>query len=214
MPVDRPKKQEVVPKSRVVKVIERSQEDALAQLRQAGVPETHALLVMQRISSFCLQTLRELDLIYRQFEEIVAEEGRSEAHADWLHNKAAALLLQVESALAALVAEAIGKATEDLKNQPRPPEPVTEVPRIQPAPPARLPGLPAVLWLLMWLAGMGASLLFSYQSSGSIVWAGIGLLIPFLLWVRLHSAWWALIFPVIALAGEAWVLYWLYIVEG
>jgi hypothetical protein len=32
--------------------------------------------------------------------------------------------------------------------------------------------------------------------------------------VRLHSAWWALIFPLIALGLEAWVLYWLSIVEG
>jgi hypothetical protein len=72
----------------------------------------------------------------------------------------------------------------------------------------------ALLRHLVWAAGMAASLVFSYQGSGSIVWAGIGLLIPFLLWVRLHSAWWALIFPLIALGLEAWVLYWLYVVEG
>jgi hypothetical protein len=85
---------------------------------------------------------------------------------------------------------------------------------MQPAPPARLPGLPAVIRLLVWVASMVASLVFSHQGSGSIVWAGIGLLIPFLLWVWLHSAWWALIFPLIALGLEAWVLYWLSIVEG
>jgi hypothetical protein len=124
------------------------------------------------------------------------------------------MLLQVESAIATLVAEAITTAIHDHKTQPPPTEPMIEVPRMQPAPPARLPGLPAVIRLLVWVAGRAASLVFSYQSSGSIIWAGIGLLIPFLLWVRLHSAWWALIFHGIALAGEAWVLYWLYVVEG
>jgi hypothetical protein len=207
MPSDRPNKQEVVSKRRMVEVIERTQEDAMRKLRQSGVPEVQVLRVMQRITSLSLQTLRELDLTYQQFEEIVAEDGRSEANQTWLNNKAVALLLQVESAIATLVAEAIAQAIRDHKTQPPPTEPVIEVPRMQPAPPARLPGLPAVIRLLVWVAGMAASLVFSYQGSGSIVWAGIGLLIPFLLWVRLHSAWWALIFPVIALGLEAWVLY-------
>jgi hypothetical protein len=214
MPLDRPKKQQVVPRSRVAEVIERAQEDARRTLRQAGVPEQQALAVMERIVSFSLSVFTVLDEAYRAFEEQIEEEGRSEAHQDNAAEKGAALLLQLESAIAAIAAEAIGKAIHDWKNQPRPPEPVIEVTRVTPSPPARLPGLPAVLRLLVWVAGMAASLLFSYQSSGSIVWAGIGLLIPFLLWVRLHSAWWALIFPVIALAGEAWVLYWLSVVEG
>jgi hypothetical protein len=202
-----------IAKSNVVEVIERHQQDAFRQLRHAGVPEVQALLVMQRISSFCLQTLRELDLIYRQFEELTAEDGRSEPHQLWLLDKAGALLLQCEAGIAAIVAEAIRQATQDLKNQP-PQQVIEPVMRPQQAPSARLPGLPAVIWLLVWVAGMVASLVFSYQGSGSIIWAGIGLLIPFLLWVRFGSAWWALIFPVIALGLEAWVLYWLYVVEG
>jgi hypothetical protein len=214
MPPDRPNKQQVVPRSRAVEVIERAQEDALAQLRQSGVPEAQVLRVMQRITSLCVQTLRELDLAYRQFEEIVAEDGRSEANQTWLNNKAAALLLQTESAIATLVGEAIAQTIHDHKTQPPPVEPVIEVQRAQPAPPARSPVLLALFRHLVWVAGVSASLLFSFQGSGSIVWAGIGLLIPFLLWVRLRSAWWALIFPLIALGLEAWVLYWLSVVEG
>jgi hypothetical protein len=211
MPLDHPNKHEVVPKSRMVEVIERTQEDAMRKLRQAGVPEAHVLHVIQRISVLCLQTLRELDRLYQQFEEIVMEAGRSEANQEWLNNKAVALLLQTESAIATLVAEAIDQAIRDYKTKPPPAEPVIEVQRAQPAPPARWPGL---LRHLVWAAGMVASLVFSHQGSGSIVWAGIGLLIPFLIWVRFGSAWWALIFPVIALGLEAWVLYWLYVVEG
>jgi hypothetical protein len=88
MPSDRPNKHEVVPKRRMVEVIERTQEDAMSKLRQSGVPEVQVLRVMQRITSLCLQTLRELDLTYQQFEETVAEDGRSEANQTWLNNKA------------------------------------------------------------------------------------------------------------------------------
>jgi hypothetical protein len=214
MPPDHPNKQDVVSKRRVVDFIERTQEDAMHKLRQSGVPDVHVLRVMQRITSLCLQTLRELDLTYQQFEETVAEDGRSEANQTWLNNKAVALLLQVESAIATLVAEAIAQTLRDHKTQPPPPEPVIEVQRAQPAPPVWWPVLLALLRHLVWGAGMAASLVFSYQGSGSIVWAGIGLLIPFLLWVRLRSAWWALIFPLIALGFEAWVFYWLSVVEG
>jgi hypothetical protein len=214
MPTDHPNKQDVMPKRRVVDLIERTQEDAMCKLRQSGIPEVHVLLVMQRITSLCLQTLQELDLTYRQFEEIVAEGGRSEANQTWLNNKAAAMLLQVESAIATLVAEAIATTLHDHKTQPPPPEPVIEVQRARPAPPVWWPVFLALLRHLVWVAGMAASLVFSYQGSGSIVWAGIVLLFPFLLWVRLRSAWWALIFPVIALGLEAWVLYWLSVVEG
>jgi hypothetical protein len=115
MPSDHPNKHEVVPKSRMVEVIERTQEDAMRKLRQSGVPEVQVLRVMQRITSLCLQTLRELDLTYRQFEEIVAEDGRSEANQTWLNNKAVALLLQTESAIATLVAEAIARQSTTTK---------------------------------------------------------------------------------------------------
>jgi hypothetical protein len=57
MPPELPNNQHALPRSRVVEVIERSQEDAMRQLRQAGVPETQALVVMGRIHTFCLQTL-------------------------------------------------------------------------------------------------------------------------------------------------------------
>jgi hypothetical protein len=204
-----------IAKSNVVEVIERHQQDAFRQLRHAGVPEAQALLVMQRISSFCLHTLRELDLLYRQFEELTAEDGRSEPHQLWLLDKAGALLLQCEAGIAALVAEAIRQATQDLKNQPTGDviEPA-RAPAVPPAPPDWLRFLLATLRHLVWVGGMAASLIFSYQASGTLLWAGIGLLIPFLLWYRLERFWLALIFPLIALGAEAWVLYWLYIVEG
>jgi hypothetical protein len=56
--------------------------------------------------------------------------------------------------------------------------------------------------------------LLSYQGSGSIIWAGIGVLIPFVLWLMCGRRWWGLLFPLVGLGLEAGVLYWLYVVEG
>jgi hypothetical protein len=72
--------------------------------------------------------VRELDEIYRQFDEIVAEDGRSEYHFRWLHDKATALLLQVESGFAEIVASAIRQAIHDLQHPPSPPQDVLSVP--------------------------------------------------------------------------------------
>jgi hypothetical protein len=216
MPPELPDREQRTPRHRVVAVMSRAQEDAMAQLRQAGAPETIALAVMERISSFGVQTLRELDLLYQQFEEIVMEDGRTAANQESIDNKAAALLLQLESAIATLVAEVIRQVTDELKPKPPPAGDVIEpAVRSQPPPqPAGAPFLPALLRHCIWVAGMAASLLFAYQASGMLFWAGIGLLIPFLLWYRWGSAWWSLLFPLTALGAEAWVLVWLALVEG
>ena len=203
MPSNRPNKHEVVPKRRMVEFIERTQEDAMRKLRQSGVPEVQVLRVMQRITSLCLQTLRELDHTYRQFEEIVTEAGRSEANQTWLNNKAVALLLQVESAIATLVAEAIAQAIHDHKTQPPPAEPVIEVPRMQPAPPVRQHGLLTAIKLLLWLCAFPASLLLGYQLTGSEWWQLLFPPVLLVVWVLFRFSWWGLIFPVTILSTEA-----------
>jgi hypothetical protein len=158
MPLDLPKNRQAISRSRAVEVIERTQEDALRKLRQSGLPEQQALMVMQRISAFCLRTLRELDVIYSEFEELVELElGRSEAHQRWLNDKSAALLLQVEAGLAEIVATVIRQAIHDLQHPPSPPQDVITVPA-KPSRPAWLAFLltaPRFLWcgLPAWLPG-------------------------------------------------------------
>jgi hypothetical protein len=46
---------------------------------QAGVPEGAALIAMRRINTFGLQALRELDTLFRQFDELVTTEERASA---------------------------------------------------------------------------------------------------------------------------------------
>jgi hypothetical protein len=188
MPPDNPQNRHALPRSRVVEVIEQSQEDAFRQLRAAGIPETQALAVMQQIATFCLETLKELDRVYREFEELVAHHpGRSHAQQTWLNDKAAGLLTAVEAAIAALVAEAINQAKEDYRtgrSQPR--EVITTVPA-----PARRPAWEESLWDLgrelrpvLWAVGFGVWFLVWFGVSASITWAviavGISVAVVFL----------------------------------
>jgi hypothetical protein len=187
---DVPKTQHALPRNRVVEVIERSQEEALRQLRQAGVPETQALLVIRRYAAFAIQLLRELDLIYRQFEALVAHNPeRSAAHQEWLDTKAGGLLLTLEAFIADLVAEAINKAKEDYRtkvSQPR------EVITPAPSPP------PPSLWeearenlgrllrnaVVLWAAGLSAWFLVWVLVTGSDTWGLLAVAITaFVVWL-------------------------------
>jgi hypothetical protein len=176
---DSPNKRHALPRSRVVEVIERSQEEALRQLRQAGIPEQQALAVMRRIAVFCLQTLSELDVIYREFEELVAEDGRSEAHQRVFNDKAAALLTAVEAGIAGIVADTIRKVQDDYQQLLSPPKEAITVPA---APPRREPEYPLPPWLL-WLGGLAAWFLLWVLVSGSIAIGVIALGVTAFMWV-------------------------------
>jgi hypothetical protein len=214
MPPHLPYNQQQTPRHRMVAVVTRAQEDALHQLRRDGVPEALALAVMQRISALCLQTLRELDHVYREFEDLLAADpDRSQAGQEWLETKAGGLLLSLEALIAALVAEALKQAKEDYLRQLSQPRDVPTVPARQ-SRPAWVSFLLAMTNLFVWVAGMVAAGVFAYQCSGLLLWAGIGFLVPFVLWLKLGGRWWGLIFPLLGLGMEAWLLYWLAVVEG
>jgi hypothetical protein len=212
MPPDLPDNRQKNPRHRAVAVITRAQEDTLRQLRRDGVPEAYALAVMQRISAFAIHTLRELDLLYREFEELLAHDpDRTQAHQEWLDTKAGGLLLTLEAGISALVAEAINKAKADYRDhlsQPR--EVVT--PPARPAPAAR-EAYP-VWMLLVWMTGIAAATLLAWQGSASILWAGIGLLVPLLLWVKVGKSGWGLVFPLTGIGMEAYAVLWHVFVQG
>jgi hypothetical protein len=212
MPPQLPNNQQQNPRHRVVAVMTAAQENALHQLRRDGVPELYALAVMQRISTLCLQTLRDLDDLYREFEELLAAD-RSEAHQEWFETKAGGMLLTLEAFIAAMVTEASNKAKADYHDalsQPR------EVISVRPAP--SRPGWQHVLLttgsLLLWIAGMLSGFALAWQTSGSDIVAVLGFLVTFALWLMCGRRWWGLIFPLTGLGLEAWALYWLFIVEG
>jgi hypothetical protein len=180
---DVPKIQHALPRSRVVEVIERGQEDILRRLRDAGLPETEALLVIKRFNEFAVQVLRELDLLYKDFEQLLtADPDRSQANQEWLETKAGGLLLTLESFIAALVAEASNKAKENYRTElSKPREVITNVP----APPR--PSLweearehlgpllrnPVVLWSVGLFAWFLVWLLVSESTTWALIAVGI-----------------------------------------
>jgi hypothetical protein len=120
---DSPKNQHSLPRSQVVEVIMQGQEEILRQLRAEGITETEALAVIKRFSTFSVQVLRELDDLYRQFSELLANDPeRGAAHQEWLETKTGGVLLMLESFISELIAEALKKAKENYRttiSQPR-----------------------------------------------------------------------------------------------
>jgi hypothetical protein len=189
---DIPQHQSALPKSRVVEVIERSMDDTLRQLRAAGIPETEALAVIQRFSAFSVQILRELDHLYREFEELLAADpDRSQAHQEWLDTKAGGVLLTIEAFITTLVTEAINKAKEDYRTEvAKPREVITTVPAASRRPAwqrtllflARTPAL----WVLAVCAGPW--FIVWTQVAGSPIWGVVAvgvtaLVVSLLRWV-------------------------------
>jgi hypothetical protein len=121
------------------------------------------------------------------------------------------LLLTLEALIAAVVAEASNNAKaayHDHVSQPR--EVVTP-----PARPARAARGELPVWmLLVWMTGIAASTLFSWHASASLVWAGIGCLVPLLLWLKVGKSPWGLVFPLSGIGMEAWAVLWHVFVEG
>ena len=211
---DSPQNRSALPRSRVVEVIARSTDDALRQLRQAGVPETEALAIIQRFNKFSIQVLREMDSLYRQFEELLAHAPeRSAEHQEWLETKLGGMQLTIEAFIAALVAETINKVKEDYRNQLSQPREVITVPH-QPSRPGWLAENFTAISELVWIAGMVAGFVMAWQFTGSFVVAGIGFLMPFLLWLKAGKFRWALLIPLSGIILEVWLLFWLFVVEG
>ncbi len=213
MPPQLPDNQQQNPRHRAVAVMTAAQEDALAQLRRDGVSEAYALAVMQRITSLCLQTLRELDLIYREFEDLLMRDPeRTMAHQEFLDTKAGGLLLTLEACIAALVAEALNQAKADYRNYVSQQKEAVTVPAQLPQ--AARQEYPMPMWmLLVWMTGIAAATLFSWHASASIFWAGIGCLVPLLLWCKVGKSGWGLVFPLLGIGMEAWAVLWHLIVE-
>ena len=211
---DSPQNRSALPRSRVVEVIERGQEDILRQLRNAGIPETEALAVIRRFNAFAVQVLRELDHLYREFKQLLAEDPeRSADHQEWLETKLGGMQLTIEAFIAALVAETINKVKEDYRNQLSQPREVITVPH-QPSRPGWLAENFTAISELVWIAGMVAGFVMAWQFTGSFVVAGIGFLMPFLLWLKAGKFRWALLIPLSGIILEVWLLFWLFVVEG
>ncbi len=76
-------------RNHAVEVITHTQDDAMHQLLQAGLPETVALEAMERIIDFGVQALQKLDALFLQIDTLVTAVGRTPEQQAWFNNKAA-----------------------------------------------------------------------------------------------------------------------------
>src|SRR5918999_131883 len=102
----------------LLELIEDQQQQALRKLRNAGLFEAQALAAMPRIRSYCMYALNEYDQAYMVIEEMVGRDGCSPAHDQFIADKGAFLLRQMEAGIVELVAFAIRQAIRDAEQPP------------------------------------------------------------------------------------------------
>jgi hypothetical protein len=172
---DFPTREQRVPESRVAEVIARIREDALAQLRQADIPEQQALAAVERVATFALNAfLTEVEASWT-FEALLTElkeQGASDDSQRFADEKAAAFRLQLEAAIAEIAALTIRQIIQDLHNQPPPRDVIEPAPAANQTPPhIALGALGKRIspWLL-WPGCLGVWFLLWWLMSGSILW--------------------------------------------
>jgi hypothetical protein len=183
----------------LVEVIEQEQQKAWKKLRDAGVAEAQALAVMPRIRSYCMYALNEYDQAYMVIEEMVSRDGRSPEHDQFMADKGAFLLRQMEAGIAELVGFAIRQAIRDVQQPP--PRDVIPAVRYKPRPPGWQIFLSYVVKMLIWLLGMPASYLMTTLFIGWNNWALVGPISLFVLWLLVRFSAWGLLFPITAIGG-------------
>jgi hypothetical protein len=189
----------------LLEVIEDQQQKAWKKLRDAGVTEAQALAVMPRIRSYCMYALNEYDQAYMVIEEMVARDGRSAAHDQFIADKGAFLLRQMEAGIAELVAFAIRQAIRDAQQSPA--QTVIPAAPYQPRPSAWQTFLGNLVKLLIWLIGIPASFLTTILFTGWDNWAFSGPISLVVLWLLVRFSGWGLLFPLTAIGGAFVFIY-------
>jgi hypothetical protein len=188
-------------RQQLIEVIEQEQQKAWKKLRDAGVTEAQALAVMPRIRSYCMYALNEYDQAYMVIEQTVARDGRSPEHDQFIADKGAFLLRQMEAGIAELVGFAIKQTIRDVQQPPAPAQTVIPAVRHTSRPPDWQIFLSYVVKLVIWLLGMPASFLTTTLFIGWNSRTLIGPISLFVLWLLVRFSAWGLLFPITAIGG-------------
>ena len=171
----------------LLEVIEQEQQKAWKKLRDAGLSEAQALAVMPKIRSYCMYAFNEYEQAYLVIEEMVARDGRSPEHDQFIADKGAFLLRQMEAGIAELVGFAIRQAIREAQTPPAPAprEVITPVPYKSRTPAWQL-FLSYVFKLVIWLVGIPASFLTTILFTGWDYWAFTGPISLVVLWLMVR----------------------------
>jgi hypothetical protein len=185
----------------LLEVIEVQQQKAWKKLRDAGVSEAQALAAMPRIRSYCMLAFNEYEQAYLVIEEMVARDRRSPAHDQFIADKGAFLLRQMEAGIAELVGFAIRQAIRDAEQPPAPAQTVIPAVRHQSRSSAWQTFLGNLVKVLLWLCALPASFLLTTLFTGWDSWAFLGPLSLVVLWLMVRFSWWGLLLPISALGS-------------
>jgi hypothetical protein len=113
-------------RSDVVRKIDQAQKDALKLIEEAQLSDARSMHAIQRIKQLAVSAFIEIDELYKTFEVLQNEPGRSALHQQWANERIAALLTQTERAMGQVVSAAIGQIGAEVAT-PRPKEARKEV---------------------------------------------------------------------------------------
>jgi hypothetical protein len=152
-----------------------------------------------------MYALNEYEQAYMVIEEMVMRDGRSPEHDQFIADKGAFLLRQMEAGIAELVGFAIRGAIRDAEQPPT--QTVIPPVRYQPRPSAWPTFLGNLVKLLLWLIGIPASFLTTILFTGWDNWAFLGPISLVVLWLLVRFSGWGLLFPLTAIGGALVFIY-------
>jgi hypothetical protein len=120
-------------KPAVVKKIAESQEEALRLIQEAKLSDARTMHAIQRIKQLAVSAFIELDELYRTFEALQIEPGRSAVHQQWANERIASILTQTERAMGEVVSAALRQIGAEVATpKPRAPAPKVILERVDP----------------------------------------------------------------------------------
>jgi hypothetical protein len=199
MPPDCPEQRLGLPRSHVVEVIERSQEDAVRTLRAAGLPEVRIQAVTRRIETACLTVLTEQDALIKELLAF-GEQPRTPEHAKLMQSRIGWHMEQVDKTFMAIAVIEIQKTLDAYQQAFEPAGQVIEAPYREPWPPEWLATLlrvaNAITRGMLWFCAVCVLTLLVWAQSGSLVWLGLTVGLSLIFWLFSWGHWWSVLFPI------------------
>jgi hypothetical protein len=165
----------------------RSQEDAVAKLRQAGIAAEHLVIVLQYFKALERRTLTDVEAIFTTYDTLRrSHPGKIALHDHWLESQLAKVHFVYEDAMTELIVAAMRTVTNTMR------PPVTSSP-VYPDWPDFLV-MPAKV--LLWLLGLLSCLLIVMALSGeSFFWIMLSIFGSLVAWSKVGLSTKGLLYP-------------------
>jgi hypothetical protein len=165
----------------------RSQEDAVAKLRQAGIADRHLVIVLQYFKSLERRTLTDVEAIFTTYDTLRrTHPGKLALYDHWLESQLAKVRVVYNDAMTELIVAAMRYVTNTVK----PPVPSSSV----------YPDWPDFLVMpakvLLWLLGLLSCLLIVMALSGeSFFWIMLSIFGSLVAWSKVGLSTKGLLYP-------------------